>query len=61
MQNAFFPRTIFCMSIWQSAASESGPIIFFPVDGCRIRKLVFEEGSGKKGDIRERDVECVST
>lgn len=42
-------------------ASESRPVIFFPVDGCRIRKLVFEEGSGKKGEVRKREVECVST
>lgn len=61
MQNAFFLRAISRILIWQSAASGSGPVIFFPVDGCWIRKLAFEEGPGKKGDIRERDVECVST
>lgn len=45
---------------WQPATATR--VIFFPVDGCRIRKLAFEEGPGKKGDMREtRDVECVST
>lgn len=34
----------------------SKSVILFPVDGCRpvgIRKLPFEEGDEKKGDIRQ--------
>lgn len=42
----------------------SKSVILFPVDGCRpirIRKLHFEERAGKKGDVRQWDVERVST